>query len=96
MRVRYTPQALTDIQGIAGYVCRRNPSAAANVESAIRSLIELLADFPRIGRPRPELDARSIGVTRYPYTVYYRIEGNEVWIVHVRDDRRRPPQPDDL
>ena len=27
---------------------------------------------------------------RYPYRVYYRIRGDEVWIVHIRDMRREP------
>jgi plasmid stabilization system protein ParE len=74
----------------------RNPTAARNVEAAIQSTIGLLADFPMLGRDRPELDARALGVPRYPYTVYYRIEGEEIWIVHVRDTRRRPPQRSDL
>jgi len=30
------------------------------------------------------------------FTVYYRIEEGGVWIVHLRDDRRRPPSGDDL
>jgi plasmid stabilization system protein ParE len=66
------------------------------VEAAIRSTIELLADFPKIGRDRPELDARTLGGPRYSYTVYYRIEDDAIWIVHIRDDRRRPPGPSDL
>jgi toxin ParE1/3/4 len=96
VKVRYTRQALSDIFGIATYIRERNPSAAAHVENAIRSTIGLLAEFPKIGRERAELDVRSLGVSRYPYTVYYRIEGEEIWIVHVRDDRRKPLQPGKL
>jgi hypothetical protein len=32
----------------------------------------------------------------HPYTAYYRIEGDEIWIVHIRDDRRKPPDRRDL
>ena len=90
MRVRYTRQALADLLAIADYIGEHNPAAAAKVEAAILSAIDLLADFPRLGRDRPELDARSLGIPRWPYTAYYRIENAEVWIVHIRDDRRRP------
>jgi plasmid stabilization system protein ParE len=96
MRVRYTQQALVDLVGIANYLLDRNPAAALKVEAAIRSTIGLLSDFPKLGRDRPELEARSLGIPRWPYTAYYRIEGGEVWIVHIRDDRRRPLKPGDL
>lgn len=96
MRVRYTRQALADLHGIGTYIRGRNPSAAADLEIAIRSTIDLLTDFPKLGRDRPELDARALGVPRYPYTAYYRIEGDEIWIVHIRDDRRNPPERGDL
>ena len=96
MKVRHTRRATADLAGVGDYIRERNPAAAINVETAIRSTIGLLADFPKLGRDRPQLDARSLGVPRYPYTIYYRIEGNEVWIVHVRDDRRRPLEPGDI
>ena len=96
MKVRYTRQAVADLLNIADYIRNRNPLAAINVEAAIRSTIDLLADYPRIGGDRPELDARALGIPRYPYTVYYRIEGDEIWIVHIRDDRRKPPERGDL
>jgi toxin ParE1/3/4 len=96
MKLRYTRQALADLFGIADYIRARNPAAAVVVEAAIRSTIDLLVDFPKLGRDHAELDARALGVPRYPYTAYYRIEGDEVWIVHIRDDRRRPPERGDL
>ena len=96
MRVRYTRRALLDLAGIGGYLRERNPSAAERVEAAIRSSIEMLAHFPRIGRDRPELHARSLGVPRYLYTVYYRIRGKRVSILDIRDERRRPLERGDL
>jgi plasmid stabilization system protein ParE len=96
MRVRYTCQALADLVAIADYIRERNPTAAVEVETAIRSSIDLLADFPKLGRDRPDLEARALGIPRYPYTAYYRIENDEVWVAHIRDDRRRPVEPGDL
>ncbi len=29
-------------------------------------------------------------VPRRPYKMYYRVKGEEVWIVHIRDARRQP------
>ena len=71
MRVRYTRQAVSDILAIGEYIREANPSAAIQIEAAIRSAIDLLADFPKIGRDRPDLDARALGIPRYPFTAYY-------------------------
>jgi len=96
MNVRYARQAVSDVLEIAEYVREKNPAAALDIESAIRTTIALLADFPMLGRHRPELDVRILGIPRYPYTAYYRIEGGEIWIVHIRDDRRTPLEPGEL
>lgn len=32
----------------------------------------------------------AIRLPRRPYKVYYRIEGEDIWIIHIRDARRRP------
>jgi len=96
MKLRYTRQSVADLLAISDYIRSRNHAAGAAVETAIRSTIELLADFPKIGRDRPELNARALSIPRYPYTVYYRIEGDAIWIAHIRDDRRRPPGSSDL
>jgi plasmid stabilization system protein ParE len=96
MKVQYTRQALADLLYIAAYIRERNRSAALDLENAIRSTIGLLVDFPQLGRDRPELGARALAISRYPYTAYYRIVKDEVWIVHIRDDRRKPPERGDL
>jgi toxin ParE1/3/4 len=96
MRAQYTHQALADLAAIADYIPERNPAAAVKVETAIRSTIDLLASFPELGRDRPELSARALVIPRYPYTAYYRIEGEEIWVVHIRHQRRRPVVAGDL
>ena len=96
MKLRYTRRALRDLLAIAAYIRPRNPAAASAVQAAIRSSIDLLAHSPGMGRERPALNARSIGVSKYPYTAYYRIEDDEVWVLHIRDNRRKPPTRDEL
>ena len=41
----------------------------------------------------PETDEpgiRELTIVRYPYKVYYEVAEDEVWVVHIRDARRRP------
>lgn len=96
MKLYYTPRAQSDLGSIFLYLSQRNPQAAQHVKVQIVRTIELLTDFPELGVERPHLEARALGVARYPYTIYYRIEGNDVWVLHVRDGRRRPLEPGEV
>ena len=96
MTIRYTPRARSDLGSIFNYLSERNPNAAQGVKAEIVFTIGLLADFPELGVDRPHLEVRALGVARYPYTVYYRVEGTDVWIIHIRDDRRKPLQAREL
>ena len=93
MRLRYTRRARGDLGSIFDYLSERNPQAAREVKLQIVRTVGLLVDFPELGTDRPHLDARAMGVAGYPYTIYYRIEDNDVWVLHIRDDRRRPLGP---
>lgn len=89
MRLVPSARSIADLDAISNYLVERNPQAARRVEAAIRATLEQLVDFPLIGRIDEELDARVVGVSRYPYLIYYRVEGDEIGIIHIRDARRR-------
>lgn len=90
MRVRYTLRAFADREEIFNYIDQRSPSGAQAVKSDIVRAIRRLEWFPRSAPVTDEPAIHELIVPRRPYKVYYRIEGNEVWIVHIRDARRRP------
>jgi hypothetical protein len=37
-----------------------------------------------------EEGSRVLPAGRYPYLIYWTIEAGEVWLVHIRNARRRP------
>lgn len=90
MRIRYAPRALSDRRSISDYLNERSPQGALNVQRAIVQAIRSLAGYPRLGRLTAVAEVRELTVPRYPYKVYYLIEGGEIWILHIRDARRRP------
>lgn len=96
MRIRYTRRALLDVNAIAVYIAPHNRRAALSVELAIVGTVNRLVDFPMLGTEEKELDVRRLLVPKYPYAIYYRIEGEEIWIVHVRYGRRKPPEVGDV
>lgn len=90
MRVRYTPRAFADREAIFDYLQKRSPQGARNVKRAIVQAIRLLASHPRMAPLTDEPGIHELTVPRRRYKVYYRIEGENIWIIHIRDARRRP------
>lgn len=98
MKLRYTERAIADLEAIQAYIAQFNPSAAINVGNRIKSAIELLEDFPGLGRPSRIRRTRVLLVAATPYAVYYSVDRRlrEVSIVHIRHGRRRPLRSRDL
>jgi toxin ParE1/3/4 len=94
MKVEYTPRARDDLLAVLIYIERHSPQGARNVARAIRKTIELIGEFPQSGRLAGEQGTRVLPVGRYPYLIYWIVEGDRVWIVHVRHAARRPWDPD--
>jgi toxin ParE1/3/4 len=90
MRVRCTPRARSDLRSILQYIDERGSRGALNVKRAIQRTIKLLGEFPESGRVSGEEGVRGLPAGRYPYLIYWTVEGGEAWLVHIRDARRRP------
>jgi len=97
MKLRYAERAIADLEAIQTYIAQHNPRASAAVGERIRNAIELLADFPRLGRARDN-EVRVLPIVTNPYVVYYSVDedADEVVILHVRHGRRRPPKMGEL
>lgn len=96
MRVRYTPRSRGDLADIYRYIEQSSPSGARAVIQTIQRQIRLLAFVPFMAPETTEPGVYELSVARYPYKVYYRVEDNEVRIVHVRHTSRRPPKVGEL
>lgn len=96
MNVVFAPRALRDLESIAAYLEAQSPSGARNVLAAFKSTIDALTFFPEIGRLIDDAGHRRLPVLRYPYSIFYRIAGAELLILHIRHAARRPIQPNDL
>ncbi len=92
MKVRYTIRARTDFAAIISYLGERSPAGARSVKAAIERRIALLGEFPFIAPMTDEPGVYELTLVRYPYKVYYQVDGDDVWIVHIRHTARRPWQ----
>jgi toxin ParE1/3/4 len=89
MRIRYTLQAQRDLDSIYAYLDQRSPAAAQAVKDLFKRRIDALAEFP-FTAPRTREKGIFELIVRYPYKVYYEVDGDEVQILHIRDSRRQP------
>jgi toxin ParE1/3/4 len=88
--VRYSRRAQADLDAIYTYFDVGAPAAAQSVKTVIEQRIALLAEFPKIAPETDQPGVYELTIIQYPYHVYYEISGDEVWILHIRDARRRP------
>lgn len=85
--VVWTEPAVADLEAIAEYIAIDNPVAAAGV---VRRVYDQLAEFPESGTRPAELGR----ATRYrqlvepPCRVFYRWDGETVWVLHVMRSER--------
>jgi addiction module RelE/StbE family toxin len=91
MSVRYTREALQDVDEIASYIAERNPRAAAKVVEAVEAVVARLDRFP-LSAPHTEMPGiRSASALRFPYIIFYSVEEHGVPIHYVRHAARRRP-----
>ena len=90
MRVRYTPRARSDLRSILQYIDDRSRRGGRSVKRAIQTTVGLIGEFPESGRLSGEEGSRVLPAGRYAYLIYWTIEAGEVWLIHIRNARRRP------
>jgi toxin ParE1/3/4 len=91
MKVRYTEEALTDLDAIADWLIAHYPAVAPAVERRIRSVVAHIARWPESSRrsaKRPGVRAVPLG--RYPYKIFYRVTDDTVEILHIHHAAREP------
>ncbi|HEY8576343.1 MAG TPA: type II toxin-antitoxin system RelE/ParE family toxin [Devosia sp.] len=89
MTVRFTPQALAELDAILDYVAERSSSGANRIQRRIKTLIDLLPHFPLAGQGTDIARLRRLVVTPFPYVIYYRTDDDDIVVVSVRHSARK-------
>ncbi|MGZ8323215.1 MAG: type II toxin-antitoxin system RelE/ParE family toxin [Rhodoplanes sp.] len=96
MKVRFTEEALKDLDEIAGFLAEKYPAIAPAVEQRIRAVVARIARWPKSARRsagRAGVHVAPLG--RYPYKVFYRVTDQGVEILHIHQAAREPWDEDD-
>ena len=90
-RLRWSPEALSDVQRLHRFLAPRNPAAANRAIQAIRSGVKVLELQPNAGRPA---EGKAAGFREWHiqfgssgYVALYRVELESIVIVNVRHGR---------
>jgi len=80
----WTEPALSDLDAMADYIALENPEAARGLVQRVFQHIEQLAEYPESGsRPRELRGSRYRQIVEPPCRVFYRYDGERVFILHV-------------
>ncbi|SBT08388.1 Plasmid stabilization system protein [Candidatus Accumulibacter aalborgensis] len=90
MKVTLHPGAEQDIREAAAFYEREGSAVlAARFVAEFKRLSSLLVEHPEIGSPRTR-DRRGFAMSIFPYTVIYRAGADEIRVLVVKHDSKRP------
>lgn len=90
MKLFFEPAASAEAAGaVRWYLTAAGPGMADAFEFELDRAVQLLLRFPALGSIGRR-GIRRMRLDRFPYTVHYRFDGDEVRVLAVAHQRRRP------
>jgi plasmid stabilization system protein ParE len=90
-RLIWTQAAVRDVARLHRFLAPKNRDAARRAVQAVRRGVRLLAQYPEIGRPAPEMPTefreRLVPFGDGGYLVLYRYDGEMIALLAVRHAR---------
>lgn len=90
----FHPQARAEFLSAIDWYDNRAEGIGSRFETAVLSAIDTVLMWPDSGPVLPgwlgSPAVRTTGVTGFPYRVVYYVEGNDLTVVAVAHERRRP------
>ena len=91
--VRFGPEAIAELSDAAHWYEQRRAGLGLAFLSSVDAAVESVMRWPRSGAPvagLDVLDVRRVPVSTFPYHVAYLIAGEQIEVLAVAHDRRRP------
>ena len=92
MQVRWLSPAILDLVALRKYIEEDNPAAAASVAKRILTEIELLKDYPGMGKHGRVEGTRELVSSGLPYIIAYRVKNNAIEILRVLHGSMKWPE----
>jgi toxin ParE1/3/4 len=93
-RVRLDPRAAVELEQAVEWYEQQRSGLGRDLVLEVRAAIQALVRSPRAGSPidgvDPALDVRRVPVRRFTYQVVYVTLDDDIIVIAVAHDRRRP------
>jgi toxin ParE1/3/4 len=83
MKVRLTPDAEADLEGIGDRIAERNATRAVTYVRELRERCHRIGEFPHAGPPRPQWGEGIRIALHGRYVVVYRVRDETVQVLRV-------------
>ncbi len=80
LEIVWSARARKRLEEIRAYVAKDKPEAAARLGARIIAVVEVLKDYPHLGRAGIEPGVRELVIGGTHYIVFYRVRGRRVMI----------------
>jgi toxin ParE1/3/4 len=92
--VKLTPPARAQLLAAVAFINADRPAAAREFRMRVDGALRRLIDFPESGRVIPEFSGLGFReVLVGSYRLFYRVQGNVIWVVGVWHDAQIPDEP---
>ena len=91
MKIRWTGVAADDLKSVHEYLSEHAPVRADTIVERILAGIDVLEQYPNLGRPGRLDGTRELVITGTPFIVFYRLRKSQVEILGVLHAARKWP-----
>lgn len=83
LEIVWSARSRKRLEEIRAYVAEDKPNAAARLSARIVAIVEVLKDFPHLGRAGTGPGIRELVIGGTPYIIFYKVRGRRVTILTV-------------
>lgn len=88
MALRFTPEALNDLNELDVYLSDKSPQGLRNVLAALKKAFQRIEGNVLLGRPTSRDGVRLAIEPAYQYVIPYYDDGADIWVLRVYHSRR--------
>lgn len=92
MMTVWSRDSIRDLRELRNYIAEFDPAAANNTARRIIEAVEMLSEFPGMGRPGRMPHTRELVISGTPYIVPYLVTEGRIEIIAIVHGARKWPE----
>ena len=89
--IEWLPLASTNRFEQLDYIAQDNPLAAISQDEQIEHQVDMLMQYPQMGRPGRKKGTRELVISRTPFVVVYRVKGTRIEVIRLLHSSQQWP-----